>query len=179
MKFTMDSCSSPVTVWDERLVMHTLSLSLALYIYIWLLWQKRSHGCCKWSITCVTDFLTLPLCFSNSEEEVWAWRALKVLGRLSKAQENCSSSQKVLCSLEGFAFPVCRWAWRCMTAPLPTGQGFPKPREHQSVFCDLWYLQKPFPGSHLGLKGHQHRHLHGIQACCGQACQELHGYTGS
>ena len=41
--------------------MHTLSLSLALYIYIWLPWQKCSYGCCKWGITCVTDFQTLPL----------------------------------------------------------------------------------------------------------------------
>lgn len=148
--------------------MHTLSLSLALYIYIWLLWQKCSRGCCKWSITCVTDFLTLPLCFSNSEGEVWVWWALKVVGRLRKARENCSSSQKVLCRLEAFAFPVCRWACRCMAALLPSRTGFPKALrtpEH-----GLWPLvpAETFSWQPPGAEETSAQALHG------QGCQELH-----
>lgn len=148
--------------------MHTLSLSLALYIYIWLLWQKRSHGCCKWSITCVTDFLMLPVFFSNSEEEVWVWWALKVVGRhrrIAAALRRSCAAWKHLHSLFAGGI-VGAWQHYCQ-----------QDRAFQSLKRGLWPLLPTggFSWLNLGLNTHQHRHFHRAESHCGRGCQELPG----
>lgn len=116
--------------------MHTLSLSLALYIYIWLPWQKCSHDCCKWGITCITDFLTLPLasqiqnqrCECDGLRRWWEdWgRHRRIAVAIRRSQADWKHSRSPFAG----GTVAQNLVFRCTTALFPSRTGLSKARNN-------------------------------------------------